>query len=90
MNWMAWTGPTAFFFIAIGFSLITLTITEIFLPTSKHRGFLPLKTTRGDRFFISLISGAFIHLFVLGVIPDYIFLAPLASLIWMVLVLRRG
>ena len=28
----------------------------------ERRGFLPIPTTRGDRFFISLLGSAFIHI----------------------------
>ena len=54
------------FFIGIGMSLLLLTLAELKWPTVLAKGFLPLATTRGDRFFISLLSAAFIHLFWLG------------------------
>ena len=62
MTWMAWTQPTAVFFICIGVGLVTMTILELVNPTTTRRGFLPLATTRGDRFFISLLVTAFVHI----------------------------
>ena len=66
LEWMAWTFPTAVFFGLIFFSLFCLTILEVRLPTKKAKGFLPMKTTRGERFFISLLASAFIMMIFLG------------------------
>ena len=66
LEWMCWTPPTLYFFSFIFLSLIFLWVLEIRRPTVKRKGFLPLKTTRGDRFFISLLSTAFIHLLWVG------------------------
>ncbi len=63
MSWMAWTLPTAIFFIAIAIGLTAFTIMEVLKPTTKEKnGFLPMSTTRGDRFFISLLGSAFMHI----------------------------
>ena len=51
MSWMAWTWPTAAFFICIGGALILMTVLELLKPTEPSQGFLPIVTTRGDRFF---------------------------------------
>jgi predicted small integral membrane protein len=59
--WMAWTLPTALFFLAVAAALATLTWLELRFPTRLRRGWLPLATTRGDRFFISLLTAAFVH-----------------------------
>ncbi len=66
LEWMAWTTPTAIFFGLIFLSLICLTVLEVRVPTKKTKGFLPMKTTRGERFFISLLGSAFIMMAVLG------------------------
>ncbi len=58
---MAWTLPTALFFLAVAGALLTLTLLELHVPTQRRRGLLPLATTRGDRFFISLLAAAFVH-----------------------------
>ncbi|MCP5181664.1 MAG: DUF2160 domain-containing protein [Pseudomonadales bacterium] len=62
MAWMAWTLPTALFFSAIALVLLVLGVAQRHWPTVARRGFLPLATTRGDRFFISLLTAALIHL----------------------------
>ena len=61
MSWMAWTLPTALFFVGIGLALLAMTVWSLVAPVEARRGFLPLTTTRGDRFFISLLSAAFLH-----------------------------
>ena len=87
---MAWTWQTAVFFAAIAIALAIMTAWEILQPTTSRKGFLPMPTTRGDRFFISLLSAAFIHLLWLGTIADGIGIASLVSLAWAVLLMRRG
>lgn len=66
LDWMAWTLPTALFFVAVAMALLTLTWLELRYPTRLRRGWLPLATTRGDRFFISLLTAAFVHVAWLG------------------------
>jgi len=66
MRWMAWTAPSAVFFSVIIGALIGLLIWELVSPTVARRGFLPMPTTRGDRFFIGLLAAAFIHMAWLG------------------------
>ena len=90
MSWMAWTLPTALFFVTIGMALVVMTLLELRYPTKQRQGFLPLSTTRGDRFFISLLSAAFIHLLFLGLLPGAVLWAFAVSAAWALLVLRWG
>ena len=90
MNWMAWTPQTAVFFASILFALAVLTVWELRYPTRTERGFLPMPTTRGDRFFISLLSAAFIHLLWLAVFADKLLIASGLSALWAILLMRRG
>jgi predicted small integral membrane protein len=69
LSWMAWTGPTAIFWIAIISCILSMCVWEYFSPGGNPRvGILRFETTRGDRLFISLIGSAFIHLAWLGFI----------------------
>ncbi len=71
LNWMAWTKPTAIFFIIIFCMLVCMTFWEIRKPGGNPRiGLLKFETTRGDRLFISLLGSAYIHLFWLAVFPE--------------------
>lgn len=66
-NWMAWTVPVAVFFACIVLLLIAMTIWEIKAPTAERKGFLPIRTTRGDRLFIGLLCSAYVNLLFVGV-----------------------
>jgi predicted small integral membrane protein len=60
---MAWTWPTAAFFLFILACLISMGVWERFSPGGGPRhGVLGLDTTRGDRLFITLLGSAFIFL----------------------------
>lgn len=63
LSWMAWTWPTAAFFVFILLCLTAMIVWERYNPGgSPRRGVLGLDTTRGDRLFISLLGSAFIFL----------------------------
>ena len=87
---MAWTWPTAIFFIAIALGLLVMTAAELKWPSQERRGYLPLVTSRGDRFFISLLSAAFLHLTWLGLTTLPIFLASLLALALAAIIMRWG
>ena len=67
-----------------------MTILELLRPTELARGFLPVATTRGDRFFISLLSAAFIHLFWLASVADNLAIASALSVTWAAVLMRWG
>ena len=60
--WMAWTLPTAIFFVMLALTLGTMTWLALAHPEAERIGVLRIPTTRGDRLFISLIAAAVIHL----------------------------
>jgi predicted small integral membrane protein len=60
--WMAWTLPTAIFFVLLACTLATMTWLAVAYPEAERVGILRIPTTRGDRLFISLITAAVIHL----------------------------
>ena len=63
LSWMAWTLPTAAFFVFIAACLTVMVVWERYSPGgAPRRGILGLDTTRGDRLFISLLGSAFIFL----------------------------
>ena len=62
LDWMAWTWPTATFFIVIAVLLTTFTVLAIRFPEVPRKGILQIETTRGDRLFITLLGSAFINL----------------------------
>ncbi|ALI54990.1 DUF2160 domain-containing protein [Celeribacter marinus] len=68
MDWMAWTWPTAVFFLIIAGTLIVFTVLAIKYPETPRTGVLRIETTRGDRLFITLLGSAFINLAWLGLL----------------------
>jgi predicted small integral membrane protein len=90
MSWMAWTLPTALFFIGIGLALIGMTVWSLLSPAPARRGFLPLETTRGDRFFISLLSAAFVHVIWLASTDANVLIASAMALLLAFVLMRWG
>jgi predicted small integral membrane protein len=64
--WMAWTLPTAIFFVLLATILAVMTWLAIAYPEAERVGVLRIPTTRGDRLFISFVMAAVIHLLWIG------------------------
>ena len=89
ITWMAWTWPTAAFFIFIAICITSMIIWEKKDPGGNPRkGILTLNTTRGDRLFISLLSAAFIHLTWLGLVGSLLWIATIICVAYFVLVFK--
>ncbi|MGB7755009.1 MAG: DUF2160 family membrane protein [Salinisphaera sp.] len=70
MQWMLWTVPTAAFFIGIVLILVIMTIWQFIQPTRERRGWIiPMRTTRGDRLFIGLLSSAYLTALWVALVP---------------------
>ena len=66
--WMAWTLPTAIFFVLLSLTLGVMTWLAVAYPEAERVGILRIPTTRGDRLFLSLIMTAVIHLVWIGLV----------------------
>ena len=78
MGWMAWTWPTALFFIFVFGCIAFMGFLEYRNPGGNPRhGVLGLDTTRGDRLFIWLLGSVYIFLAWLGLVGTPLW-APLA------------
>ena len=94
--WMAWTLPTAIFFVMLALTLATMTWLAVAYPEAERVGVLRIPTTRGDRLFISLILTAVIHLLWIGLVgTDPIFTLPIGegveiSSLWLATVISLG
>jgi predicted small integral membrane protein len=83
LGWMAWTFETAAFFAVIACLLLAMTAWEILVPGGgRRRGVLAIETTRGDRLFIALLGGAYIHLAWLGLLGSPLWGAMVVTLIF--------
>jgi predicted small integral membrane protein len=88
LSWMAWTWPTALFFLVIGLMLVSMTIWQIVLPSEERVGVLSIPTTPGDRLFISLLGAAYIHLAWLGLVGPNLWWALAVSIVFALAVFR--
>jgi predicted small integral membrane protein len=76
LTWMDWTRPTAIFFSGLGIGLVIMTLWDIISPTLSTKGFLPIETTRGEKFFLSIISFIGIMIVTLAIFPELPETAP--------------
>jgi predicted small integral membrane protein len=89
LSWMAWTWPTAIFFLTILALLVGMAVWEYLRPGGNPRvGILRFETTRGDRLFVSLLGSAFIHLAWLGLVGPGLWWALALSVVYAVGVFR--
>jgi predicted small integral membrane protein len=83
LSWMAWTGPTAAFFLFILSCLVGMGIWEKYSPGGNpRRGILKLDTTRGDRLFITLVGSAFIFMAWLWAFSTPLWGGLIISIVW--------
>ena len=88
--WMEWTLPVAIFFICVALMLIGMTIWEIRSPTIERKGLLPLRTTRGDRLFIGLLTAAYINLAWVGLTNINQFVGSAIGFLALFFVMAKG
>jgi predicted small integral membrane protein len=82
-SWMAWTWPTAFFFIFVFGCIAGMGVWEYYVPGGSPRhGIFGLDTTRGDRLFITLLGSAFIFLAWLGIFGVPLWGGLVLALLW--------
>lgn len=88
-GWMAWSFPTATFFMTILALLALMAVWEYAHPGGHPRvGILRFETTRGDRLFISLLGSAFINLAWLGLIGASLWWSLAISVLYTIIVFR--
>ena len=89
LSWMAWTWPTAFFFIFVFGCIAGMGLWEYYVPGGSPRhGIFGLDTTRGDRLFITLLGSAFIFLAWLGIFGVPLWGGLALALLWGFVVFR--
>lgn len=90
LEWMAWTTPTAIFFVVIALILCAMTVWQTLAPAGERKGLLPITTTRGDRLFIGLLGSAYIHLAWIGLTDASLWWALAVSAGFMIVLMRWG
>jgi len=90
-SWMHWTLPSAIGFGALGTLILGLAIWDVYSPGFARKGFLPIKTTRGDRVFISIICMIGIFFLWLRFVPEIsLYIACLISAFLIFVIMRWG
>jgi len=88
-GWMAWSFPTAMFFLTIFLLIALMAVWEYARPGGAPRvGILRFETTRGDRLFVSLLGSAFIQLAWLGFVGSSLWWALALSVVYAIGVFR--
>jgi len=82
LSWMAWTWPTALFFSCIGLAVLGMTVWQFISPTSERASIFNIRTSRGDRLFVSLLGSAFIELAWIGMLSDYYLASGVVCLLY--------
>ncbi|MBW2093428.1 MAG: DUF2160 domain-containing protein [Deltaproteobacteria bacterium] len=90
LSWMAWTLPTAIFCISIFLIVIAMTIWQAMSPSTERRGFLPIPTTPGDRFFIGILTSIYIFLAWVGLTDFSLWILLVIAVCWIIVVMRWG
>jgi predicted small integral membrane protein len=89
LSWMAWTWPTATFFIVLVSSIVAMGVWEHFSPGGNpRRGVFGLDTTRGDRLFISWLGTGFLNFGWLAFYGAPLWGGLALAIIWFVFVFR--
>jgi len=82
-SWMYWTVPSGLAIASLFAAIALMGVWDAVSPSLIRRGFFPIKTTRGDRFFIGIISMIAIFLLWLAFMGQTALWAPLTiSVAW--------
>jgi predicted small integral membrane protein len=77
-SWMYWTLPSGLAIGGLFASLVLMTVWDMIAPSPIRKGFFPIRTTRGDRFFIGIISMIAIFLLYLAFVGQTALWIPLS------------
>ncbi len=90
MSWMAWTLPTGLFIGLIITAIAVLTVMDVRSPPVTRKGFLPIPTDRGDRFYIAMLGLLAINLTFWGLSDASPLIGLGISLVWWGVTMRWG
>jgi predicted small integral membrane protein len=77
-EWMYWTWQSGVAIVALFTAIALMGVWDAQSPSIPRKGFYPIKTTRGDRLFIGIITSIFIFLVWLLLVGNTLLLAPTA------------
>lgn len=82
-SWMYWTLPSGLAIASLFAAIALMAVWDMISPSAIRKGFFPIPTTRGDRFFIGIISMIAIFLLYVALVGQTALWIPLTiSLAW--------
>ena len=87
---MMWTLPTAIFCVTIASIVVAMTIWQTISPSLERKGFLPIPTTPGDRFFIGILTSIYIFLAWVGLTSLSLWILLVIAVCWIIVVMCWG
>lgn len=91
IEWMAWTWPTLIFDIIILTLIGAFAVAAVVKPSTPRKGFLPVPTARGDRFYISVIGTALFMILYIALTDMSLAIGLVAALVmWVAPVFKWG
>ena len=90
LSWMMWTLPTAIFCVTIASIVVAMTIWQTISPSLERKGFLPIPTTPGDRFFIGILTSIYIFLAWVGLTSLSLWVLLVIAVCWIIVVMCWG
>ncbi len=90
LSWMMWTLPTAIFCVTIASIVVAMTIWQTISPSLERKGFLPIPTTPGDRFFIGILTSIYIFLAWVGLTSLSLWILLVIAVCWIIVVMCWG
>lgn len=89
-KWMVWTLPTAIFCASIIIIVVAMAVWQTLSPSLERKGFLPIPTTPGDRFFIGVLTSVYIFFAWVGLTQFSLLILLLIVICWMLVVMTWG
>ena len=90
-EWMYWTWQSGLAVGGVFLCIAVLGVWDAKNPSIARKGFYPIKTTRGDRFFIGIITSILLFLLWLLIVGNSLLLIPSAiAVVWFLVQGRWG
>lgn len=90
LDWMAWTTGTLVLVGLVVMVLGSLAAYAVHHPPQPRKGFLPMETSGGDRFYIGLLGTGLTMILWVAFTDQPLPIGLLIAAVWMAAVLRSG
>jgi predicted small integral membrane protein len=90
LEWMAWTAGTAILVACVFAALAGLAVLSAVRPSAPRKGFLPMRTARGDRIYVGLLGTGLILVLLIALSSAPVVLGLALGAVWMAVVVIWG